>query len=119
MPRKERGGQTEGPLSEMGRGGRLRRGGPGPKAVRLALPAFPCAAPGTERRAGRDVGPEPTSAPPDTQPGDRAGAPDQQQSVLASPGRGVGRKELCCVTPSLFLHGVGNPLLDSKLQHVL
>lgn len=41
VPRKERGGQTEGPLSEMGRGGRLRRGGPGPKAVRLALPTFP------------------------------------------------------------------------------
>lgn len=109
----------------MGHGGRLRRGGPGPKAVCLALPAFRCAAPGTERQAGRDVGPEPISAPPDTQPRNRAGAPDQQQSVLASPGRGVGRKELSCVTPSaghfpsLRLRGVGNPLLDSKLQHIL
>lgn len=37
----------------------------GPAAVRLAVPAIPCRTPRTERRAGRDAGPGPTSAAPD------------------------------------------------------
>lgn len=37
--------------------------------------------PRTERRAGRNAGPEPTWVPPHTHPTGRAGAPDQPRSV--------------------------------------
>ena len=66
---------------------------PGPAAGRRALPAAAGAAPRPERRAGRDVGPEPTSAPRDTHLGGRAGAPHQALSALRpAPGEAaVGR----------------------------